>query len=221
MPSPWPWRVLTLIFECLPYVGALFMVAAVTINAVARFDSRSWQAAGQYRFNDWLGLEGAYHLSGNFEERSTNEALPGKLELTFDKVSLNDLAQQCVALMQPQANRERIIIRTSLAQMLPPVIADARALRQIALNLIGNSIHLANAGGQVIVSTALSDFGEVMLRFDPGHGRVRNARGFRVWEGGGEYNVARAMRKLRNDVRDERELAANAGIAGCGGLGIR
>jgi len=37
--------------------------------------------------------------------------------------------------------------------------------------------------------------GEVMLRFDPGAGRVRNARTFQVWEGGGEYNVARAMRK--------------------------
>ena len=48
--------------------------------------------------------------------------------------------------------------------MLPPVTADARALRQIALNLIGSSIHLANPGGQVIVSTALSDFGEVVLR---------------------------------------------------------
>ena len=73
--------------------------------------------------------------------------------------------------MQPQANRERIIIRTSLAHTLPPVVADARALRQITLNLIGNSIHLANAGGQVIVSTALSDFGEVMLRVrDTGHG---------------------------------------------------
>jgi signal transduction histidine kinase len=55
--------------------------------------------------------------------------------------------------------------------MLPPVVADARALRQITLNLIGNSIHLANAGGQVIVSTALSDFGEVVLRVrDTGHG---------------------------------------------------
>ena len=37
-------------------------------------------------------------------------------------------------------------------------------------------------------------FGEVMLRLDPGFGRVRNARSFQVWEGGGEYNVARAMR---------------------------
>jgi len=95
----------------------------------------------------------------------------GRLDLSFTNQNLNELVESCVAVMQPQANRERIIIRTSLAHMLPPVIADARALRQITLNLIGNSIHLANAGGQVIVSTALSDFGEVMLRVrDTGHG---------------------------------------------------
>jgi len=95
----------------------------------------------------------------------------GKLDLSFTNQNLNELVESCVAVLQPQANRERIIIRTSLAHTLPPVIADARALRQITLNLIGNSIHLANAGGQVIVSTALSDFGEVMLRVrDTGHG---------------------------------------------------
>src|SRR5260370_10264700 len=88
----------------------------------------------------------------------------GKLDLSFANQNRNDLVESCVAVMQPQANRGRIIIRTSLAHMLPSVVADARALRQIALNLIGNSIHLANAGGQVIVSTALSDFGEVVLR---------------------------------------------------------
>ena len=37
--------------------------------------------------------------------------------------------------------------------------------------------------------------GEVMLRLDPGEGRVRTARNFTVWEGGGEYNVARGLRK--------------------------
>ncbi|WP_426440076.1 PAS domain-containing protein [Bradyrhizobium genosp. P] len=88
----------------------------------------------------------------------------GKLDLAFTSQNLNEMVESCVAVMQPQANRERIIIRTSLAHTLPPVVADARALRQITLNLIGSSIHLANAGGQVIVSTALSDFGEVMLR---------------------------------------------------------
>jgi PAS domain S-box-containing protein len=88
----------------------------------------------------------------------------GKIDLSFASQNLNELVESCVAVMQPHANRERIIIRTSLAHTLPPVVADARALRQIAMNLIGNSIHLAKAGGQVIVSTALSDFGEVVLR---------------------------------------------------------
>ena len=37
--------------------------------------------------------------------------------------------------------------------------------------------------------------GEVMLRLDPGEGRVRTAREYRVWEGGGEYNVARGLRR--------------------------
>ena len=37
--------------------------------------------------------------------------------------------------------------------------------------------------------------GEIMLRLDPGEGRIRTAREFKVWEGGGEYNVARALRK--------------------------
>ncbi len=37
--------------------------------------------------------------------------------------------------------------------------------------------------------------GEVMLRLDPGDMRIRNARTFRAWEGGGEYNVARGLRR--------------------------
>ena len=37
--------------------------------------------------------------------------------------------------------------------------------------------------------------GEIMIRLDPGAGRIRTARNFRAWEGGGEYNVARGLRK--------------------------
>jgi PAS domain S-box-containing protein len=123
----------------------------------------------------------------------------GRLDLTFASQNLNDLVEQCVAVMQPQANRERIIIRTSLAPMLPAVIADARALRQIALNLIGNSIHLANAGGQVIVSTALSDFDEVVLR-------VRD-----TGQGLNEKEVAAAMEPFRTQPPSD-QATVNSGI---------
>ena len=41
----------------------------------------------------------------------------------------------------------------------------------------------------------LISLGEVMLRLDPGNMRIRTTRNFRVWEGGGEYNVARGLKK--------------------------
>ncbi|WP_263379770.1 sugar kinase [Granulicella paludicola] len=41
----------------------------------------------------------------------------------------------------------------------------------------------------------LVSLGEVMLRFDPGEGRIVGSRSFNVWEGGGEYNVARGLRR--------------------------
>src|SRR5256885_2306654 len=40
--------------------------------------------------------------------------------------------------------------------------------------------------------------GEVMLRLDPGDGRITTTRNFRVWEGGGEYNVARGLKRCFN-----------------------
>jgi PAS domain S-box-containing protein len=110
------------------------------------------------------------HASGEHLVALLNDLLDlskieaGKLELTFGSVNLNEVTQQCVALMQPQANRGRIIIRTSLAPVLPPIVADARSVRQILLNLLSNSIKFTDAGGQVIVSTAVTERCEAVLR---------------------------------------------------------
>src|SRR5580704_3469840 len=41
----------------------------------------------------------------------------------------------------------------------------------------------------------LVSLGEVMLRLDPGEMRIATARSFQVWEGGGEYNVARGLKR--------------------------
>ena len=40
-----------------------------------------------------------------------------------------------------------------------------------------------------------ASLGEIMLRLDPGDGRIHTARAFNVWEGGGEYNVVRGLRR--------------------------
>ena len=110
------------------------------------------------------------HTSGSHVVSLINDLLDlskieaGKLELSFVSVNLNELVQQCVAILQPEANRERVIIRSSLPLNLPPIVADARSVRQIVLNILSNSIKFTGAGGQVIVSTALTDDHEVALR---------------------------------------------------------
>jgi PAS domain S-box-containing protein len=122
---------------------------------------------GNQRYREYLKdiqASGAHLISLINDLLDLSKIEAGKLDLTFTSVDLNDIASQCVAIMQSQANRQRIIIRTSLAPHLPPVVADARSMRQIVLNLLSNSIKFTEPGGQVIVSTALSDGGEVTLR---------------------------------------------------------
>jgi PAS domain S-box-containing protein len=111
-----------------------------------------------------IHLSGAHMISLINDLLDLSKIEAGKVELTFAAVAVNGVIQESVALMQPLANRERIIIRTSLATELPHVVADQRAFRQILLNLLSNAIKFTRAGGQVIVSTLLEETGEVVVR---------------------------------------------------------
>ena len=86
------------------------------------------------------------------------------MDLEFDACDLNTTVSETVALTQPDANKERVIIRTSLSAVVPKVVADPISLRQIILNLVSNSIKYTKTGGQVIVSTVYEESGEVVLR---------------------------------------------------------
>ena len=88
----------------------------------------------------------------------------GEQEMNFEAVALNETLAETVALMQPQANRERVIIRSSFASTLPEIVADLRSIKQIALNLLSNAIRYTGAGGQVIISTAHELTGDVVIR---------------------------------------------------------
>lgn len=122
---------------------------------------------GNDRYREYLKdiqTSGAHLVSLINDLLDLSKIEAGKVDLSFAGVELNDIARQCMAIMQTQANRERIIIRTSLFPDLPQVVADVRSIRQIVLNLLSNSIKFTPPGGQVIVSTQLSETGEVLLR---------------------------------------------------------
>lgn len=122
---------------------------------------------GNDRYKEYLR---DVHASGSHVISLVNDLLDlakveaGRLELSFTGVNLNDLVSSCVTLLQPQAARDRIVMRMSFSPKLPPVVADERSMRQIVLNLVSNAIKFTDAGGQVIVSTAMTDRGEVAFR---------------------------------------------------------
>lgn len=124
-------------------------------------------AIGNDRYKEYLK---DVHASGSHVISLVNDLLDlakieaGRLELSFTGVSLNELVSSCVTLLQPQAARDRIVMRMSFAPKLPPVVADERSMRQIVLNLVSNAIKFTDAGGQVIVSTAMTDRGEIAFR---------------------------------------------------------
>ncbi|MBV8851245.1 MAG: PAS domain S-box protein [Methylobacteriaceae bacterium] len=122
---------------------------------------------GTERYKDYLR---DIHKSGTHVMSLVNDLLDlskieaGKMVLDIKSVDANAIIAECVALMQPQANRERVIMRLALAPRLQQIAADERSVRQIVLNLLSNAVKYNEPGGQVIVSTATSETGHVAVR---------------------------------------------------------
>ena len=189
------------------FVGKVSHEIRTPLNAITGFTevimAERFGPIGNERYREYLK---DVHAAGLHIVALLNDLLDlskiesGQLNLNFANVSLNDLTQQCVGIMQPQASRARIIIRTSLTPGLPQVVADERSLRQIVLNLLSNSIKFTGPGGQVIVSTAFADNGEAVLRVrDTGIGMS-------------EKDVEAALEPFRQ--------TATAGTWGSGGTGL-
>lgn len=99
----------------------------------------------------------------------------GQMDVDFKAVALNETIAEAVSLVQPQANNQRVIIRTALSQSVPPVVADLRSIKQILLNILSNAIKFTPSGGQIVVSTAYEANGSVVLRVrDTGIGMTRS-----------------------------------------------
>lgn len=125
-----------------------------------------------------------------------------------DRPAQNDFAarasEACAAVERPEAD-------VNLSR--PPTRGELQRAGSIRLQALGALRALGRPEDDAVaVSSFLSAFGET----DASIAEVERAIG-----ADNNHAVARAMRRLRGNVRDERELAASAGIAGCGGLGIR
>jgi len=136
---------------------------------------------GNERYKDYLKdihASGVHVMSLADDLLDLSKIEAGKLELAFEAVDANSVIRECVSLMQPQAARERVIMRVSLQDRLPRVMVDERSLKQILLNLMSNAVKFNEPGGQVIVSTAIDAAGQAVIRVrDTGVGMNENEVG--------------------------------------------
>jgi PAS domain S-box-containing protein len=125
---------------------------------------------GEIKNDKYRGYVNDIHASGGHLLSLINDLLDlskieaGKMELNFTAVSVADVTDHATRLLQDVATRGRVLVRKSIPDKLPRVVADLRAMRQVMLNLLSNAIKYTDPGGQVIVSAHVSSTGELSLR---------------------------------------------------------
>jgi PAS domain S-box-containing protein len=151
------------------------------LNAIIGFSdmmaSEHFGPIGNPRYVEYagdIGRSGRHVLDIVNDLLDISKIEAGEMDLEFTSVEINDAVSEAVSLVQPQANSQRVIIRTSLSGSVPNVVADNRSIKQIALNILSNAIRFTPSGGQIVVSTAYEANGSVILRIrDTGVGMTR------------------------------------------------
>ncbi len=120
---------------------------------------------------------GSIHDSGTHLLNLINEILDlsrieaGKYELTEEAVHLDMIINDCWRLLKLRADAKGQTVAFEIAATAPPVWADARATRQICLNLLSNALKFTPRGGHIVVSVApMANGGLVLAVKDNGPG---------------------------------------------------
>ncbi len=112
---------------------------------------------------------GNIHDSGSHLLNLINEILDlsrieaGKYELAEEAVQLADIVGDCWRLLKLRADGKAQAVTFELQQDAPAVWADARAARQICLNLMSNALKFTPRGGQILITVAATEDGGQML----------------------------------------------------------
>ena len=148
------------------------------LNAILGFSEvMKARRFGAIENDKYSGYVNDIHSSGEHLLSLINDLLDlskveaGKLELNFASVDLGEVISQAISVLSESATSARVIVRSSVQDGLPNVVADQRSMRQIMLNLLSNAIKFTGAGGQVVISARLESAGHVSLKIkDTGHG---------------------------------------------------
>jgi PAS domain S-box-containing protein len=109
------------------------------------------------------------HRSGKHLLQLINDVLDiskieaGKAELREEQVDVGRIIDECAALIAPQASANSMSVKVNVADDLPSLRGDSRAIKQMLLNLLSNAVKFTPAHGKVSLGAAMSAAGELEL----------------------------------------------------------
>jgi PAS domain S-box-containing protein len=121
---------------------------------------------GSARYRDYAG---DIHGSGKHLLQLINDVLDiskieaGKAELRDEQVNLGRVIDECASLIAPQAAANALSVKVEIADRLPDLRGDSRAIKQILLNLLSNAVKFTPARGKVALRAQVSEAGELEL----------------------------------------------------------
>jgi signal transduction histidine kinase len=115
--------------------------------------------------------QGARHLLALIEDiLSYSRIEAGKQQVTIETVNVGDLARDVAAVIEPLATKKRLALRVMVPEVRVAIATDARKLRQILLNLLGNAVKFTERGEVVLTVEHGADGGVAFRVRDTGGG---------------------------------------------------
>ena len=140
------------------------------LNAILGFSEmmmkETFGKLGNEKYKEYLG---DIHLSARHLLEIINEVLDmskieaGKVELDEELFDIHGLIQAVVRMMDSRAFSSGLKIREHVQQDLPPLYADSRLVRQILINIVGNSVKYSKTGATIDISAFIADDGDLHL----------------------------------------------------------
>ena len=152
------------------------------LNAIIGFSemmvNESFGSLGNPKYNEYIFdvHESAKHLLDIINEvLDMSKIESGKLELDEQEIDLKELISALVRVMMPGILTNEIQITETYSDNLPRLYADPRLIRQVLINLIGNSVKYSNKKGEIQVEACCNDKGEIeIIVSDQGVGIPKN-----------------------------------------------
>jgi two-component system cell cycle sensor histidine kinase PleC len=137
----------------------------------------------------------------------------GRLALREEAVKMSDLATECIELIAVKVREGKTAIVTNIAPGLPNILADARAMKQIMLNLTSNAVKFTPPGGMIVVFARLTALGEMAFGVEDSGIGIAEEDQLRVFEsfGQGRHDAVAADKGTGLGLPIVRGLAAAHG----------